>query len=461
MSDRHKILFLTLVPTILSLLLVAVLVEHQSRSLFRKQSTFFAESVLDMRKNELVNYSQLARSSIAHIYNDPNIDLEGKHTQAKKILGNLEFSNDGYFYVYSDVGDSIVHPKQPFRLGKNWWSLVDSEGKLILQELIRQAKSGGGYTEYLWEQPSSGMVEKKLGYSEMFSDWGWMFGTGIYIDDIEKQLKEIDSVFDKQIRSTSLIIISIAALAVASVFGIGQFFQFTERKQTDSKLQHLSKRIINTQDEERRRVSRELHDGISQRLVAIKYNLEDASDGLSSTTLDRNKIIKSSELHIDETLAEIRRISHALHPSILDDLGLMAAVQALVDQFSIRTGIDVTLVKTPFRNLLPADTKTALYRIVQEALTNIEKHANATEVNIVFEIRDRWYRLEIFDNGVGFDTALSGRSDVGLGLRNMAERTGYYSGTFKIDSSPKGTHLIIEIPKKTLSIKNQFLSTHQ
>jgi len=456
MSDRHKILLFTLVPTLLSLLLVSVFVLYQSRSLFEEQSRFFNQTILDIRKNELVNYSQLARSAIAHVYDDTATNIEDKHAQAKTILNNLEYSNDGYFYVYTDQGDSVVHPKQPYRLGENWWDLTDSEGKPIIQELISQAKAGGGYTEYLWEQPSSGAVGKKLGYSEMINDWDWMFGTGIYIDDIEKQITTIDEVFNNQIRSTSLIIMSIAAFAVASVFGIGQFFQFFERKHTDHKLQLLSKRVINTQDEERRRVSRELHDSISQRLVAIKYSLEVAYDCESNTPTENKNSMRACELHIDETLAEVRRISHDLHPSILDDLGLMSAVQALVDQFSDRTDIEVTLNKTPFRNLLPTDAKTALYRIVQEALTNIERHSQATAVSIGFEIKDKWYLLNIFDNGVGFDTDLPNRGEAGLGLRNMSERMSYYNGIFKIKSSSQGTYLSAGIPKNTLSIKNQY-----
>jgi len=159
-------------------------------------------------------------------------------------------------------------------------------------------------------------------------------------------------------------------------------------------------------------------------------------------------------------ISEIRRISHDLHPSILDDLGLMAAVQALVGQFSARTGISVSLTKMPFRNLLPTDAKTALYRIVQEALSNIEKHAQATTVSILFELKDEWFRLEIKDNGNGFDTSLSGRGEAGLGLRNMSERMGYYKGVFGIKSSSAGTVLPAGIPKNTMSMKNHNLGTH-
>ena len=339
-----------------------------------------------IRKAELKNYIQIARSSVIHIYENPRLSTEEKQQQANVIFTNLAYSNDGYFYAYDRDGTNLVHPKQPYRIGKNWLNLTDSEGKYIIKELIAEAKNGGGYTEYLWEQPSSGDIGKKLGYSEMLEDWGWMFGTGIYMDDIEKQVDEFNVVFDKQIRSTSFIIILFSAVAVAMVFGFGQLFQLKERRQTDSKLQLLNKRVISSQDDERRRVSRELHDGISQRLVAIKYALEEAYSRTSTTPSEGQKAIKNCEAHIDDTITEIRRISHDLHPSVLDDLGLMAAVQGLSEQFEKRTGISIDLKKMPFRNLLPTDAKTALYRIVQEALTNIEKHAYATTVAIHFDL---------------------------------------------------------------------------
>ena len=455
MSVRHKILLLTVVPTLLCLLLIGFLVQYQTRNLFEQQSVVFHQTLQVIRKAELKNYIQLARSSVAHIYNDPILSNVEKHQQAKQILTNLAYANDGYFYAYATDGVNLVHPKQPYRIGKNWLNLTDSEGKEIIRELISEAQRGGGYTEYLWEQPSSGKIGKKLGYSEMLEDWGWMLGTGIYMDDIEKQVNEINTVFDQQIRSTSFIIILISAAAVAAVFSFGQFFQLNERRQTDSKLQLLNKRVVSSQDDERRRVSRELHDGISQRLVAIKYALEEAYNQAATTPKESQQSIKECETHIDDTITEIRRISHDLHPSVLDDLGLMAAVQGLSEQFEKRTSILVDLKKMPFRNLLPTDAKTALYRIVQEALTNIEKHANASTVSIHFELSNGWFKLAIVDNGRGFNTTLSEQGESGLGLQNMSERIGYYNGVFDISSSSKGTRVSASIPQSTLSIKNQ------
>jgi len=131
----------------------------------------------------------------------------------------------------------------------------------------------------------------------------------------------------------------------------------------------------------------------------------------------------------------------------LDDLGLMAAVESLVDQFRLRTGIEVELVKVPFRNLLEKTAKTALYRVTQEAFTNIERHAEATHVKVIFELSIDQFRLTISDNGVGFeDIYPTSSSEHGLGLRNMAERMSYFKGSFDISQAVRAQ------PSKRLSL---------
>lgn len=443
--------------------MVALLVNYQARQLSAQQSIVFHDALLEVRKAELVSYAKLARSAISDILGGENETDEVKREKVKKMLTSLAYSDDGYFYAYKLDGENVVHPKQPYRIGKNWWNLSDEEGQLIIQNLITKAEQGGGYTEYLWEQPSQGLIGKKLGYAEMLEEWGWMFGTGIYIDDIDNKVAEIDSIFENQIRSTSMAIIGIAGLAVAIVFGSGLILRLKERNLATSRLQMLTKRIMDTQDEERRRVSRELHDGISQRLVAIKYSLEEAAHSAGPEQNSIKSLISVSESHIDETLHEVRRISHDLHPSVLDDLGLMAAVEALVEQFRKRTGIAVSFTKVPFRNLLPTDAKTALYRVTQEALSNIERHAQASTVSIVFELKNGWFKLTIQDNGIGFEdgTENSKNIEFGLGLRNMAERMSYFRGRFNIRSSSNGTMLSASIPRKVMGIQHQHLADSQ
>lgn len=458
MNISQKVLLLAVIPMLVAMLLTILLVNVQTRELSEKQAETYRAALLDIRRNELVNYTNMAKSAISHVYESPDVDDSLAKEIVREILTNLEYSEDGYFYAYTEEGVNVVHPKQPFRLGQNWWDLTDTQGKPIIQALIRQARLGGGFEEYWWDKPSVGEIGKKLGYAEMLDRWGWMFGTGMYIDDLDRQVAAVQSDMNKHIKDTSAVIIGIAVLSVIVVFISGLLLQLNERKMADSKLQELTKRVMNTQDEERRRVSRELHDGISQALVAVKYSLEAAENHIGDVPGEGPKLIKASGRYLDDTLQEVRRISRDLHPSILDDLGLMAATEALVKEFRKRCNINVKMNKVAVRNLLPQDAKTALYRVVQEALTNIERHSTAKNVVIDFALNKNWFQLTISDDGQGFDVTTMQRSrrpNVGIGLRNMAERLSYFKGRFQVESSDKGTRIIAAVPKNIMTFKNR------
>ena len=455
MSLRQKIVLLTTVPMLLGMLVVGLFVNAQTQQLSNHQSSVFHSSLMDVYQTELIKVTQMARSALTPILQNPDLSEIEKQYRAKHLLTNLSYADDGYFFVYNTVGDNLVHPKQPYRIGENWWNLADSEGKLIIQDLIRQAETGGGFTEYLWEQPSAGEITKKLGYAEKIKEWDWVIGTGVYIDDIDRQLEAIDQSFNAQIKSTSMVVMGSAAAVFISVLVCGLALQINELKHADKKLLQLTKRVMDTQDEERRRVSRELHDGINQRLVAIKFSLEEARSANAQEMGKSQQLIRASEQHIDETIVEVKRMSRDLHPSILDDLGLMVAVDSLVEQFTRRTGIEVELTRVPFRNLLETPAKTALYRVTQEALSNVERHSNAVKVFIKFEIQRDWFQLTIKDNGSGFDKATDLQTDsakTGLGLRNMAERMSYFKGVFNITTNASGTTIHAAIPRASLSL---------
>jgi two-component system NarL family sensor kinase len=222
-------------------------------------------------------------------------------------------------------------------------------------------------------------------------------------------------------------------------------------------LQELTKRILSAQDEERRRVSRELHDGISQLIASAKFSLETAAIKIKNDK-DPNDDIDIAQKRIGQTLQDLRRISRDLHPAILDDHGLATALQSLAKSFSERTGIEIVFNDILVRNLLPLDAKTSLYRVAQEALTNIERHADATLVEISLSVDTLWIVLEMQDNGKGFNVEFfaRSRSSEGIGLRNMQERIAYHKGIFEILSNKKsfshkkGTLLVAKIPKTIL-----------
>lgn len=187
------------------------------------------------------------------------------------------------------------------------------------------------------------------------------------------------------------------------------------------------------QEEERSRVARELHDGISQILVGVRYALDSARRRLDKGSGDATAPLTQGIDNLGTAISEVRRISRDLRPGALDDLGLGPALKALIEDFANRTGVDADFQTVVFRNRLDQDAKIALYRIAQEALTNIERHAAATNVSVDLRGHKLGATLRISDNGIGLDQTLS-RKSAGIGLRNMQERVEQLDGTLRIFS---------------------------
>ena len=208
-------------------------------------------------------------------------------------------------------------------------------------------------------------------------------------------------------------------------------------------MKKLTQRIVDTQEEERGRVARELHDGISQILVSARYALDLTAKRIASADARAGESLKKGLVSLTTAIQEVRRISRDLRPGALDDLGLGPALKTLTDEFSERTGIASELETVVFRNRLDEDAKIALFRIAQEALTNIERHSDADTVGIRLFGHRGGATLRIRDNGTGF-----GQDKVkgGLGLRNMQERVEQLGGTFRLLSSKDGTVVEADVP---------------
>jgi signal transduction histidine kinase len=213
-------------------------------------------------------------------------------------------------------------------------------------------------------------------------------------------------------------------------------------------LQRLSSKLITAQEEERRVIARELHDEIGQALTAIKMELAVAqrqiqSSGGASGILDDARSISETVLNT------VRDMSHLLHPSLLDDLGLAAAVDSYLKGFTRRQGVRVDLITERMTDRLPPETEVTAYRIVQEALTNVAKHAQATSCRVYLQRLANTLLVTVEDDGVGFDLTASDRidSEHRLGLIGIRERVSRLGGQLLLESAPgKGTRLTVELP---------------
>jgi signal transduction histidine kinase/DNA-binding NarL/FixJ family response regulator len=213
-------------------------------------------------------------------------------------------------------------------------------------------------------------------------------------------------------------------------------------------LRHLSLKVLSAQEEERKRISRELHDATGQALLALKLHLELLAEQVPLEMTNPQEEIAEAQVITTQAIEEIRRLVADLRPLKLDDLGLIPTLRGLVKDFSRKFNINTTLEKIKLLRRLPSDIETVLYRIVQEALTNVAKHAKATEVFITLErVKDR-VEVKVVDDGVGFDAAtISKRRARRFGLAGIQERVDLMEGNFRIRSyKGRGTEIWVDIP---------------
>lgn len=220
--------------------------------------------------------------------------------------------------------------------------------------------------------------------------------------------------------------------------------------QRTAALQNLSQRLLKVQDEERRRVARDLHDSAGQTLTALKMGLAVLEERLKQNQCTSDVLLEIAAL-ADQALQEIRTTSYLLHPPLLDEAGFTSAAQWYVDGFGKRSGIKVALDLATKHERLPITIETALFRVLQESLTNVHRHSGALEVSIRFQYQAETVMLEIRDCGRGIPPELLNRlreasSETGVGLAGMRERLNELNGTLEIESDSHGTSMRAIVP---------------
>lgn len=446
MQLRTKIVALAVAPLLVALALVALAVRYQERDLALRERTLIEQSHMAQRRSELRSYVALAVGAIQPLYDSGRLD-EATRAEALRRLATLDYGSDGYFYVYDLEGRSLMHSRQPELVGRSLWDLRDSQGRYTIRELLHGAQQpGGGFIEYEWRKPSSEQLAPKLGYVTLLPRWGWMVGTGLYLDDIHATLAAMDRQMNANVAATLLWIAGIAALCLAAVSAAGLLLNLSEHRTSEAKLRLLARRVVQSQEDERGHLARELHDGTSQALVGVKLQIESYVDQLGGAAPP--PALAKALQRLNAALTEVRGLSHQLRPALLDQLGLPAALERLAHEFDDQGGIQAeTLVEGLPRELQP-EAKTALFRVAQEALTNVHKHAaGAHRVTLTLRYAAASVRLSVHDDGQGFDVqAVQLDARRGIGLRNMRERMAAVGGQLYLHSEPGATTIAAELP---------------
>jgi PAS domain S-box-containing protein len=229
--------------------------------------------------------------------------------------------------------------------------------------------------------------------------------------------------------------------------------EINERRRAEAKLRSsfeqlraLAARLQRVREEERTMIAREIHDELGQALTAMKMDVAWLLQKLPEADTPLRERMQSTLRLVDDTIKTVRRIASDLRPGLLDDLGLAAAIEWQAQDFQSRTGIrcQVTLPREEIR--LDPDRSTAIFRIFQETLTNVARHADASSVDVRFALRNKFLILEVQDNGIGIEPSVTGDTR-SLGLLGMRERAQILGGEFEVSGSPgKGTTVTLRIP---------------
>ncbi|TGN40458.1 cache domain-containing protein [Marinobacter confluentis] len=430
MSLRTKLILLALVPLLIVTGIFSIVTLHQGERLTERELQIFEQNLRRSKETALKDYVSIMRTAVEFVRQNSTTEEEAQD-RVRALMQKAFFSDDGYFYAYTKDGVNVVHAAQPQLVGRQMFDFQDRSGDYLIRELISIAENGGGYYQYLWNQPTTGKEVDKVGYVEQIEDWQWMFGTGLYIDDIASEMRLIEAGVDANVRQTLVAILVALIVSICIILIAVVLFNVHEHRLADQNLKELSHRTVQHQEEERRRVSRELHDGINQLLVSVKYRLETAMKQIPQTNTAIQESLAKGDEGLKHAIHEVRRISHDLRPSVLDDLGLLAALNHLLADFRERNDITTYLdIQSP-KSEISEEVATTLYRIVQEALSNIEKHARASRVAVSLEEDAEGLFLCISDNGMGIDKK-DAYAKVGIGLRNMRERVEFLGGSFEV-----------------------------
>lgn len=435
---RLLLLFLAVVPLLLAIAGVVWIVNDQAKRLEEAQIEAIKPIVLQARKDELQHFVQAGRKVIAHFCAKAGIDPRARN-EGRELLRLMDFgqkSDDNYFFIYETNGVNVMHPRKPVLEGKSLWEFKDElDGSFVIQRLIARAREGGGFISYNWNRPSTGMIEPKLGYVELVPECNWMIGTGLYLDHLREAEDAIKRKTELEVKTTRDIILLIAAVALLLVAAGGFAVNLNEQRHANQKLRAMAQKVVQSQEQERTRVARELHDGVTQSLASVKFIFESADIQLDRGKSEAASVsLKHGISQIIGVLVDVRRISHDLYPTILDDEGLGVALEQLAREFSTRTTIPVEF-SAHGAPVVQKDVAKALYRFAQQALGNIESHAKAGHIKLSLR-QSKGILLRVEDDGIGFDASAMQQRREGLGLTNMRERIEMLGGVFAVLSKP-------------------------
>lgn len=270
------------------------------------------------------------------------------------------------------------------------------------------------------------------------------------MQDSEQQLLEVRTRQSERLfRITAYVLCAAFIVALALLFFYYRLLneELKAREQAEASLRTLSVRLLELQDQERRKFSRELHDSLGQYLVGVKMNLT-----MLGKSVPANTLIAESIKLLDQAMTETRTISHLLHPPLLDETGFASAARWYVEGFAKRSGIQTSLDMPEDFGRFPDSLELVLFRVLQESLTNVHRHSKSKKADVSVKLSPEYVALRIRDYGKGIpadvlDHFRNKRAHGGVGLAGMRERIHELGGQLEMDSDRNGTQVLATLPR--------------
>ncbi|MDQ7819664.1 MAG: GAF domain-containing sensor histidine kinase [Armatimonadota bacterium] len=378
------------------------------------------------RTRDLVTMSAIAESL------NRSLDVHSAVSRALDLLVDLMRLSSGWIYLRRDGGFAIAATKNlPLELAAS--DMAAMEGDCRCLEMLRNEQLADAVT---------------IVHCERLEQAGWDAPRHVTVPlrTAGGTMGVMNLLLPRRRALTSRELATLSAIGDQIGLAAERARLYEEVRAKEAMRGELLQKLITAQEEERRRIARELHDEAGQALTALILNLEVAERSAAPPEQQRLSRLRGIA---EDTLRELRKMIYDLRPTILDDLGLAAAIRWYVKEHVEPQGLQVDLTLAGLDERMPHHIETAVFRIVQEALTNVLKHADARRAWVTVALADGQVRLSVTDDGRGFDPQAlpRARDGRGLGLMGMQERTELLGGTWKITSRPQaGTRIEAVIP---------------
>ena len=393
------------------------------------------------RAHELLDISQIAGGTGSYEWNVPSNTLNWSHNHIR-MFGLPVESFDGNF----DLWRKYIHHQDLPRVEKQIQKSLAEKGTDWLTEYrISRADTG----EERWITSRG-----KINYDPFGAPLSIV---GISIDNTDSKRAEQEMLHHRQDlerrvheRTTELLQ---KTLEMAD--------QARELDAANANLGRLSARILHLQDDERRRIASHLHDSTGGWVAALAMNLSVLKSEGENISPKGRSVIDDSIVMLREMSDDLRTVSHLLHPPLLDEMGLQSALRWYIEEFSKRSHIPVEIEIDPHLSRLSRDCETVIFRVIQEALTNVHRHSGSNRASICITRQDAEVALEVRDWGKGIANLRDGMPDrPGVGSQGMRERVRQLGGTFEIVSNPDGTSVIAKFSEELVCLPGDAEAHH-